>query len=273
MLSLIISLLIGLAVGMGLPAFEVTGVGWAIFLGILAFVGAQLSVSLLLKKLIMARMNAVQAVVQQGQMQLQRKVQVMQSRPMGSVKQAQKMLEKDQRKFVEEAIAETSALEPFFKWSPLLSKQVATMKMQFYYQLQNWKKVDELMPKCIFMEPLTSAMKMARMYMLKQYDEIEAVFNKAIKKLRGNQGAILYALYSWILVKQDKADEATKVLVDAKKKFDHQTLNRNWEQLANNRPRQFSNSGFGEEWYALGLEKPKVNVKRQRQQRGGFRRY
>jgi hypothetical protein len=165
---------------------------------------------------------------------------------------------------VMQALEATSSLEPFFKWSFLLGKQVTTMRMQFHYQLHDFEKVDELLPKCLFLEPMTACMKMARMYKLKD-EGIDGFFEKRVKRLRYGQGAILYALYVWILVKQKRVDEAHEILIRACDKEENDTLKRNREHLANNRVKQFSNAGMGDEWYALGLETPKMQVKRQRQ--------
>jgi hypothetical protein len=271
MLSLIIAVLSGVLLGIGLVMGSIAVVGWSIFWGILTFLVVQVGMGLLFRRIVMSRMNIVQGVIQQGQAKLQRQVQMLQTRPVGSVKQAQKMLENEQKKFIREALAATDALEPFFLWSLLLNRQVATMRMQFNYQLQEWDVVDKLMSKCIFLEPLTSAMKMARMYKHDD-DGIDAFFKKSTRRLRYGKGVIIYALYSWILLKQKRYEEATAVLIDARKKVDSPVISRNWEHMANNRVRQFSNAGIGDEWYALGLETPKVAVRRQRQ-RGGFRQF
>jgi hypothetical protein len=41
----------------------------------------------------------------------------------------------------------------------------------------------------------------------------------------------------------------------------------NFERLANGKVKQFSNSGFGDAWYALGLEEMKVKAQRQKMPR------
>ena len=59
-------------------------------------------------------------------------------------------------------------------------------------------------------------------------------------------------------MKQDKTDEAFKVMAEAKKRVENEVIVRNWEALANKKPRSFSNAGLGEMWYALALEEPKM---------------
>jgi len=46
------------------------------------------------------------------------------------------------------------------------------------------------------------------------------------------------------------------LLVKAKDITSDETLAANWGLLANNKDKQFSNAGLGEEWYSLYLETP-----------------
>ena len=87
---------------------------------------------------------------------------------------------------------------------------------------------------------------------------LEKFFRKKGARLRKDACVLPVCLYAWILLKQGRNEEALKVLVDAKKKTSDETLIRNWEALANGRPKQFSNAGLGDMWYALGLEEPKM---------------
>jgi hypothetical protein len=75
---------------------------------------------------------------------------------------------------------------------------------------------------------------------------------------------ILTALYAWMLVQKGDVAAAHKVLIRACEKAENETLKRNRDHLANTRVGQFSNAGLGDEWYALGLEEPKVRTQRQR---------
>ena len=118
-------------------------------------------------------------------------------------------------------------------------------------------EVDALLPKCVFFDPQTVAMKMVRMYR-KNDPGLEKFFRKKGARLRKDACVLPVCLYAWILLKQGRNEEALKVLVDAKKKTSDETLIRNWEALANGRPKQFSNAGLGDMWYALGLEEPKM---------------
>ena len=133
--------------------------------------------------------------------------------------------------------------------------------------IKDFKKVDELMPKALFFDPTMTAMKLARMYMLdKPTEEIAKIYEKAVRRLRYNQNVLLAATYSWILVQRKDIDGAFKALNRALEKSDNETLKANREHLANNRVAHFTNSGIGEQWYALLLEEPKIRQQRQRMQ-------
>jgi hypothetical protein len=209
----------------------------------------------------------VQGVLQAGQKRLQQKVNQWQMHPPGSVKQAQIELEREQRTFVEQALERSRELERYFNWTPMLRRQVDTLRMQLYYQTKDYRQVDKLLPTCLFLDPLTAAMKLARMHATGAAGA-EKFFEKHVRRQRYGQGVILYALYAWMLVKQGDTAGAHKVLVRACEKSENETLKRNLEHLANNRPAHFSNAGLGEEWYALGLEEPKVKMQRQRNPTG-----
>ena len=108
-------------------------------------------------------------------------------------------------------------------------------------------------------------MKLARMY--KKNDPALDKFAKSkLKRAKGESFVVLYALYSWIMVKQDRVNDAIKLLADSKKRCDNETLNANWERLVNGKVKNFSNAALGEMWYMLHLEEPKVKTQRMRQQ-------
>jgi hypothetical protein len=115
------------------------------------------------------------------------------------------------------------------------------------------------------MDPVTLAMKMARQYQNRDMDALKKAFKKGVKRFKDEKGVLIYALYTWILVQEERIDDAVAILDDAKEKTEDETLRTNWEHLANGRVRRFSNAGLGEQWYALHLEAPKpVKVRQQR---------
>ncbi len=267
MYSVLISLVIGLAVGLGLGFSGALGYGWSTFFGVLASGVAQFVSGRMVQRRVKAAMDAVQAVLVEGQKKLQAKAARWQMRPPGSIQAAQAEMARDQKVFVKEALARTENLRQFIPWVPMMARQIATAQFQLHWMIKDFKKVDELMPKALFFDPTMTAIKIARMYMLeKPTEEIAKVYEKAVRRLRYNQNVLLAAAYSWILVQRKDADGAFKVLNRALEKSDNDTLKANREHLANNRVAHFSNTALGEQWYALLLEEPKIRQQRQRMQ-------
>lgn len=267
MYTIMLAVFCGLLVGGGLGFGGVAAPGWSVFWGVLTALAAQGAMGFWLKRKVEAGMQEVQGILVLGQKRIQNKVNQWQMRPPGSVRQAQIEIEREQKGFVSQAIEASKGLEKWRRWSPLLGKQVATLRMQLYYQTKDYKKVDELMPHCLFLEPISAAMKLARMYQLKE-EGLDTFFEKQVKRQqrfgRGTDASILYAAYSWMLVQKGAIDQAHKILIRGCEKAEKETLKRNRDLLANNKVNHFSNAGFGDEWYALGLEEPKVKMQRQR---------
>jgi len=262
MLTLLIALVAGIAVG--LLTGNWWGPVWGGLFGLLAVLVAQVVIGLIIRKKINRVNAAIQQVMVDGQKQLNRKIQIFQQKPTGDVKGMQRLLEKDQEGYLKQGLQSISLLEPFCKWNLLLDRQIATMRMMYYYQLKDFAKVDELMPQVMLFDARALAMKMARMYKQEQYPAIDKLFKKKIRRFKSDANVLPYALYSWILVKQNRLDDAIKALVDVKKKIVNETLVQNWEHLVNGQAKHFSNAGLGEEWYALYLEEPKLKAQKQR---------
>ena len=275
-----ITLLIALAVGVG--GFLIShcvagvGVGWSIFNGFLGFVATQGGLSYYFIKRIKSDMNAVQGIMAAAQKAVEAKTRQWMIRPPGSVHEAQRIIQKDMAAAARKALAETEKLLKYKPWVLMVVRQVATAQFHLNWMLKDFKEVDALMPKALFLDPASIAMKMARMQMLAApLDEIEKIYHKAVARARYNDNVLPAACWSWILVKRSEAendkakreeliDRAFKALGEALKKSDNETLKRNHEVLMNNRVPQFNNSGLGDQWYALHLEEPKIKTQRRR---------
>ena len=269
MLTVVLTALFGACVGLALSPLcgDVFGYGWSSFFGVLAFGTANVVVGRLVNARVKAAMEAVQSIMLAGQKRMQAKIARWHLRPPSSVQAAQAELARDQEAFVREAIAQTEPLHRFDLWVPLMTRQIATAQFQLYWMLKDFKKVDELMPKALFLEPTMAAMRLARLYMLgRPSAEIGKLYEKAVRRLRYNQNVLLASAYAWILVKRNEVDAALRALSRALEKSDNATLKANREQLANNRVAHFSNSALGEQWFALLLEEPKMHQPRQRMQ-------
>jgi len=240
------------------------GLGWSITSGIGCFVVFQAVFGLLMQKRVKREMECVQGILADGQKRLQQKMQRWQMRPPGSIQAAQNEIFADTKVFIREALAQTESLRKYRLWVPMMDRQIATAQLQLNWMIKEFKVVDKLMPKALFVDPSMSAIKIARMYMLdKPTDEILKVYEKAVRRVRYNGNVLLAAAMSWIQVRRNDPDGAFKTLTEALKKSDNETLKQNHEQLMNNRIAHFNNSGIGDQWYSLMLEEPKVRTQRQ----------
>ena len=273
MLSVLISILVSIALTAGLKALDVN-TPTTIFFGVTGFIASFILIGWLVRRQIAKTQKDLEKIMLTGQQRIQRKVHQFQSKPGGNIKLIQRQLEADQKTIYQECLDFTPRLEPFKKWSLMMGRQIATLRLQFLYQLKEFEQVDAILAASgmfkgpVFMEPMTVAMKIARQYKNKDVAGAEKTFKKKIKWFRGDRGTILYGVMTWILVKEGKTEEARDLLVKAKDATGHATFTHNWEQLSNERTKAFSNSGLGEEWYGLYLESP-PQPKQQRVQMGG----
>ena len=254
-----LTIALGLAAGLlvGVLVSLVLAVGWAIALGVVTFVATCILINLWIKKRMESLFLTVQQQVEAGQDQLRRKINVMQTKMVGGGKGLQRRLEKEQAVGIRGALDSLDAIRPLHKWNFLAERQANTLRAQLHYQIKEFDEADKAFEKCLIMDPLTLAMSMARMHKKGQMDALEKAFRKGVKRHKDEKGTMLYALYSWILVKENRIDDAIAVLNDGKDKTEDETLRTNWEHLVNGRVRRFSNAPLGDEWYALHLEQPK----------------
>ena len=267
MFSILIAVAVGVLVGLGFAFGGVCGTGWSIGWGILAFVAAQVIIGRIVQKRVKAAMDAVQAVLLDGQKRLQAKMARWQMRPPGSIQAAQAEIARDQKEFVRRALEQTETLHKFDNWVPMMRRQIATAQFQLYWMIKDFKKVDELMSKALFLDPTMNAMKLARMYMTdKPVEEMAKVYEKTTRRLRYNQNVLIAATWSWILLQKKDVDGAFKALNAALERSDNETLKANRDHLANNRVAHFSNTALGDQWYALLLEEPRIHQQRARPQ-------
>ena len=189
------------------------GMGWSIFLGLVSFGVFQAAFGFFIQRKVKADMAKVQGILEGGQKRLQQKMQRWQMRPPGSIQAAQKEIADDTRVFVKEALAETENLRKYRLWVPMIERQMATAQLQLNWMIKNFKRVDELMPKALLMDPAMVAMKLARLQMLNAPTaEITKVYEKNVRKFKYNQAVLPAACYTWILVKRGETDAAFKAL-------------------------------------------------------------
>ena len=275
MLTLLISALVATVLAGSLITSQVS-TGATVFYSIVGFLGTFFLVGFPVRKKMSKVQGELQESMQAAQGRMQRKVQQFQNKPGGNVKQMQRLLEMDQKAMLNEGLEFTKRLEPFRKWSLLTGRQIATMRLQFYYQLKEFDQVDEILATCGFLrgpmmiDPMASAMRMARCYKNDDLAGAERVFKRRIRWTWGDRGTLLYGLMSWIYVKVGEPNEARRVLLKAKEATGVDTFVQNWEHLSNARVKSFSNAGLGDQWFSLYLENPPAP--KQQRMRGNGRR-
>jgi len=262
MFSLLVSAVVSLAIFGVLQATQIKS-GTTVFFTILGFIASYYATGFLVRKKITAVQNELQELLKAGQQRMNRKIQQFQNKPGGNIKLIQRQIEEDQKAVIKEALHFSQRLEPFKKWNLLMGRQITTLRLQFLYQLKEFKQVDEILSGSWFkgplmMEAMTVAMKMARQYKNGDLAGAEKTFKRHIKWFRGSRGTLLYGLMSWIFMKQGETEKARLLLLKAKEITYNETLAYNWERLSNSREKNFSNAGLGEEWYGLYLENPPV---------------
>ncbi len=232
------------------------------FSGVVGFIAAYFLIGFIVRKRIMKVQNELQAMLQKHQQQMNRKIQQFQTRPGGNIKAMQRQIEEGQKAVCKKALDFTKNLEPFKKWTLTMGRQIATMRLQFYYQLKDFEQVDALFATAglfkgpMMMEPMMIAMKIARQYKNDDIEGAEKTFKRHIKWFRGNKGTLLYGLMSWIYMKTKETEKARQLLLKAKDITGNETLANNAQLLSNCKEKRFSNAGLGEEWYGLYLENP-----------------
>ncbi len=261
MLSLLISILVSITLVGTLIATQVK-MAPTIFFGIAGFIASFFLIGFLIRKKVAAIQKELQEIMTVGQQRMNRKVQQFQSKPNGNIKLIQRQIEADQKVIYKQCLDFTQRLDPFKKWSMLMGRQIATMRLQFLYQLKEFGQVDEILATGglfkgpMMMEPMMVAMKMARQYKNHDVAGAEKTFKRRVKWFRGDRGTLLYGLMTWIFVKEGELEKARQLLIKAKDATGNETFTHNWERISNDKAKSFSNAGLGEEWYGLYLENP-----------------
>ncbi|MBR4222568.1 MAG: hypothetical protein IKR81_15520, partial [Victivallales bacterium] len=213
---------------------------WTVIFSILAFFIVTLIINLILKKKLEAAFNVVQEKIMASQQIINNKIRAI---GMRATPKFQKEIENDQAKAIREAINLLDTLKPYEKWNFMVKKQTDTLRAQFHFQLKDFDMADKYFKNALFMDPLTMAMQMTRFYKKNDMKNLEKCFKKGTSRFKDEKGVLIYALYSWILVQQNKIDEAIQILVQAKTRAEHDVLKQNWDHLVNGRIKRFSNAG------------------------------
>ena len=153
MLTFISAIIIGL-IAAYTSGYAMKNMAWGSIIGIAAMILTQVLIGLYIRTRVNKINNAIQAKLQEVQAKIQRKVNMMQQKPGMSPKFMQSTIEKEQAQAVHNALEMTEQLKRYYLWSPLLARQIATMKMMFHYQIKEFDKADALMKKGGLMKAL-----------------------------------------------------------------------------------------------------------------------
>lgn len=262
MLSILIALIVGAGIGT-VTGIDLQSTAWGITCGIFGYIITQIIISLILRK----KINAIQAGIQNGmnseRERINRQLNMFQQRQPGNTAGLKQLADRMQNEVSRKLLAATDDFKVFYPWSPMLYKQINAMKVQLYYQLKDYAEVDRLLPKSMLMDPLSLSIKMVRMYKCDD-KKLDAFYNKKCSRIKSDNGAFLASVYAWIKLKQQNSQAAVAALRSARKLSDHPVLIDNLDKLLNDRKKDFSNAGFGEQWYSLGLEEIKPKTVRRR---------
>ena len=263
MISILLGFL-GAAIGFILGYNVIGNSILAATLPVVGFVIVSLPLNLIIKKKLQNLLQQVQSKIQQNQAAMQKRMNQLQNQAGGSAKGMQKQMEKKQTESIKQALKELDAAGHFGKWNFLAGKQINTLKGQLNFQIGDFEEADKCFEDSMNSDHLTVAMKMVRAYKKDDWKRLRKLYKKGKKRFKDENAVIIYALFSWILTKEEMIDEAISVLNEGQEKTESEVLANNWQHLVNGKTRKFSNAGLGDTWYALKLEKPKTGKVRQR---------
>ncbi len=259
MLTILIAVAAGAAAGFF--AYQEWGTVWGIICGFAVLLTAQFTAGLIVRKKVGALQQQMQQQLTLGQAKVERKLTMMQQRGSGDIKAARQMLEKEQNILITEALKYCDRFDAYNKWSPMLPRQINTMRFAFYFQMKNFKAADAISSKCMFFDAHSISMQLVRLYK-NSAPNLDKFFRSKVRRLRGDNMVLPYCTYAWILLHSGREEEAVKLMVEAHGKSTHPVITENWERLVNGKVKQFNLSGLGEMWYSLYLEEPKIQKSR-----------
>lgn len=158
----------------------------------------------------------------------------------------------------DQAVAQLEALRPLGKWQFLVTPIVdAQIGMVLYAYKQQPDQAVPYLEKAYAKQWQAKAMLAAHLYKKKDYARMEKVFEEATKQ--NKKTSLLWSAWAWCEWKRDRKDKALEVLQEAQKHVkDDDRLKTNVLQLQNNKKMKMK--GYAEEWWALLLERPPVQM-------------
>ena len=259
-----VGLVIALVAGLLVSASTVKAVGqvWAVVWGVAAFMLIQLLIGIAIRFLMKSRQAKLQSVMLTAQEKINRQMTIYQRRPPSSMREAQETVNRIQNGAAREMLDILDRCKPLTVWNMMLGRQLNAMRVQLFFQLKEFKKVDELLPKSLLLDQQSMAIKMVRMY--RNGDTgLDKFYARKCSRMKGDAAAFLASVYAWIKIRQENTPAAVDALVGVKKRTDNPIVLENCDHLLNGKVKHFSNSGWGDAWYSLMLEEPKIKAQRQ----------
>lgn len=138
-------------------------------------------------------------------------------------------------------------------WQFLVRQQINGQVGTLLYHQRNFDAAEPYLRNSFYKNWVSQAMLALIFFRRKKYDDMTETFEKGVKA--NEKESLLWAVYAWCLWKNRQTDDAIQVLTRAKQVVTDERIDQNLLALQNNKKMRLE--GWRENWYMLGLAKPK----------------
>ena len=158
----------------------------------------------------------------------------------------------------DQAIALLQQTRKLGRWQFLVASAIdAQIGMILYAHKQDFEAARPYLEKAFSRQWQPKAMLAAIHYRNKRYEEMERVFEEATKV--NKKASLLWAAWAWCEWKRGRRDKAIEILGRAKDHLpEDERIQKNLLALQNNQKMKMK--GYGDEWYALLVERPPAQL-------------
>ncbi|RMG19811.1 MAG: hypothetical protein D6729_04295 [Deltaproteobacteria bacterium] len=158
----------------------------------------------------------------------------------------------------DQAIALLEQARKLGRWQFLVKSAIdAQIGMILYAHKQDFEAARPYLERAFSRQWQPKAMLAAIHFKNKRYDEMERVFEETTKV--NKKASLLWAAWAWCEWKRGKRDKAIEILGRAKEHLpEDERIQKNLLALQNNQKMKMK--AYGDEWYALLLEKPPMQM-------------
>ena len=158
-----------------------------------------------------------------------------------------------QNRKIERAVEIMKSAYPLAKWQIFLSSQIDGQIGSILFAAQKFDDAEPFLNRSFKRTWVPRAMLATLYYKRKRFDEMKEVFEEAVEA--NKKQALLWNVYAYCLWKQNKRDDAIKVLSRATEHVESdEKTERNLKALQNNRKMKMR--GWNMQWYQFHLDKP-----------------